>query len=685
MSLGSYLVGWVLLAALLGCVGTAAWLAVRARMAWMAIEARLVAWALLASAGIAVSNQVPLMLGLLTRVTPVVVAALLLAAAMQLRPAAQQPEREAPRGVPGDVATWAAAALAIFLALVYALAFLRVNRYSAIADVDSTGFHLPNVARWIQDGSLWHLNDFIPGWAFGAYPETGNLIQVAVILPWHDDFLLRAVNPCFLGLATLVVYAIACELGAARSLAAALAATAVMTPVAVVTGLNHGQTDMEAAAWLAGGALFLVRHARTGQAAELWLAAVGLGLAFGTKWWGPPEAAALIVVWIVARVAVRRRAELRPALRDPAWVGLGAVALGGIWLVRNLVLTGDPVFPGRVAPLGIEIFEGAPAQGLPYSFSVFHYVTDVHLMRVGIWPQLVKAFAAPGGLALLGAIATALFAWRRRAGVVTAVALAALVLTVVWARLPYTAQGPEGLPQVTAGARYAMPAIFLALAALAWLSTRIGRSALAVQAIAIVAILHAFHHDRTWGPEFKAVDLSSFVTTALITLVAATVVTWLVARRRDALRPLAPALAALALVAVVVAGRPAQQNFDDARYRVGPVLTWLQAVPKRSLDVAIVGALGDRLRYSGQIATFGPRMRNRVDYVGPRRKHLLADYERYADFERALAGGGYDALVVGYQPGEKPKQLAWSRRAGWTPVLSDRRYTLLRPPSSAAG
>ena len=272
VSLGAYVAGWIVFAGVLAGPLLGAWLIVRRRLAWMALEARILAFALLASGIVFAEHLIPLALGVLSRGTVVAASLLILLAASRLRPTPAE-QREEPRGAPGDTLAWRLALVIVGVALAYALAFLAENRVNALGDVDATGFHLPVVARWIQDGTLWKLNDFAPGWGFGEYPHTGNVLQLAVILPWHDDFLLRAVGPLFLGLAALAVYALGAELGAPRPMAAILATLAAAIPGAAIVGLHHGQTDMIAMAGLASGALFLTRHARTGRRAELLLAA----------------------------------------------------------------------------------------------------------------------------------------------------------------------------------------------------------------------------------------------------------------------------------------------------------------------------------------------------------------------------------------------------------------------------
>jgi hypothetical protein len=661
-----------------------AWLIVRRRLPWMAPEARILAFALLASGILFAEHLVPLALGVLSRGTVIAASLLALLAASRVRPAAAR-ETEEPRGTPGDTLAWRLALVIVGVAIAYAIGFVASNRLHALGDVDATGFHLPVVARWIQDGTLWKLNDFAPGWGFGEYPHTGNVLQLAVILPWHDDFLLRIVGPIFLGLTALGVYALGAELGAPRPAAAILATLAAAVPTAMIVALNHGQTDMIAMAGFAAGAVFLARHARTGQRAELLLAALALGLAFGTKWYGPPEAVALILVWVGVRALMTRdRPRWRPALGDGLLVGGILVLVGGIWMLRNGVLAGDPVFPRRVSPLGLTLFSGAHSASEPYDFALLHYLGDTDLLFNGIRRQLERRFGAPGLLIVLSTLGGLVFAARARNGRALAVALGSLVLLAVYVATPYTAQGPEGFPQVTAGVRYALPSLAIGAAAGAWFFGRFGRAGIvAAFVLTLLAMAQAVDQPRAEAAEFRNMSVGTVVVTGFILLLVAALAIRL-ARSRPSPRALAAGAAAVLLL-VLVAGRDVQTGFDKARYRTIPTYTWLQTVPKKPIRVGLAGRNGNNQGYSSPYIAFGPRLRNHVEYVGPRRAHLLGAYQDRSGFVDALRRGRFDVLLVGPEDVKSNYSLghplAWAKSAGWRPFLKDDRFTLLRPPA----
>jgi hypothetical protein len=272
----------------------------------------------------------------------------------------------------------------------------------------------------------------------------------------------------------------------------------------------------------------------------------------------------------------------------------------------------------------------------------------------------------------------ALVAWRRRERVPLVLALASLLVFAVYVVTPFTAQGPEGLPQVSAGVRYALPSLMLGAGACAWLLGRLGRGGLVIALLVVATFVQAIDVERR-APEFAHTTnlrmLAAAVALALLVVAARA----LRDRPRPALAPLALAAVAVAVAAVVVAGgRKVQQDFEASRYRVRPTYTWLQAVPKKPVKIGLVGRLRTDAGYGAQIASFGPRMRNDAEYVGFRREHMLTDYATEESFTAALERGRYQLLLVGVHRNAR----AWARAAGWRELVRDEQFTLFAAPKT---
>jgi len=175
------------------------------------------------------------------------------------------------------------------------------------------------------------------------------------------------------------------------------------------------------------------------------LAGLAWGLALGTKYTAVP-AVGLLVVESLARLALRRR--FRAALALAAWVSVGAALFALPWLVRNLVLTGDPFYPlGAVltssaagGPQAAALLDYAHLTGAWRLFPwLYHATADTvldHRLHLG-WPLLLAA------VVLLGWRLRASRPWPAAAG--TALALLAFspaprayfaTLLLAWLFLP---------------------------------------------------------------------------------------------------------------------------------------------------------------------------------------------------------------------------------------------------------
>jgi Dolichyl-phosphate-mannose-protein mannosyltransferase len=681
MSLAAYVGGLGVFLVLAACAAATGTIVTRRRFAGIEPAARAVAWGLVTATALAVGELVPLVLGVLSRGTAIAASLLVLGGAwvfVRRDERAPEPRRVAPES---STAATALAAVAIAAAVVYVVAFLAHVRGAPIGDYDSTSFILPVPSRWLQTGSLWHFDDLVPGWGYGAYPQTGSVFQLLALLPWHNDFALRLVNVPFMALAALAAYALACELGAARAFAGTCAVAAVMLPATAAHALDHAQTDVIMAAGLTSGALFLARHARTRAHSDLVLAGVGLGLSFGVKWYAGPEVAALLIVWALAWLFARAR--LADVLRD-GLVVVGLIALlGGVWLVRNLVVSGNPLFPGRVTVLGATVFAGpAATAGDPVNFSLLHYATQPSILRHYVWPAFKTSYGLSGLLLALGWLVGALRAWSVERRVVV-VAVAALAVFVTYTAMPYSALGPANHPSfVTAATRYSGAALLLASVVAAWALTSLPRPvALFGQAALVVAVVAGMtHYDDQVGSGRFNVPAHVLAETAVGVLVAAAVVLVLLRRPRRPGFALAFAAVLVVLAVVAVAGRRVEQSFNSERYRgVNPAFDWVDQHSRSGERIALSGQ-PDRDFDAAPFIAFGPRLQNRVTFIGTRDHHLLTRYTAPRPFLRMLAAGRYDALLVGADVTGPARELAWARSAGWRLAANGGTFTLLVPP-----
>ena len=690
MPMQDFLAGFVLFAGLLALVGAATALVVRRRLRHLDRLELALASLVVGTAVLIAVHLVPLMLGILTRGTVIAAALLAVGLAALVRPAARPPGEQPPDDEPGpspadrptppsSTASWALAALAAAFAAVTALADLGRWAGDELVGVDPLTFHLPNVGRWIQNGSMWHIDQFVPLLAHGNYPNNGDVVLLSTVLPWHNDFLVRLPITFFLATMAVAVFAVARELRASHAAAVLAAAAAVSLPVVGIATIPRALPDSLMWTTFACGILFLLRHARSGRRSDLVLAGVALGIAAGTKWYGVSSVAVVGVIWLVARLIAHRNHGAGAALRDG--VLLGALSLLGTlpWLLRNLLLSDNPVFPLNVAPFGVTIFDAPPDVIRDQAgFSIADYAGEPEVLGqlageivegLGVAPILC-------GLALAAAVVLARRRGRFADPGVLLLAVTAVALGLIYTVTPATALGLRGDPSLAHGnTRYAVPALLIALPIVAWLAGRLPRAAglVAEALLAATALSGAYR-----GYEVAGLRDLVLAAAVLAALGAAAWVVWRLRARRALLVAGAVAAAAVGLAAA----HRIEGAINDGRYRGidRGVDTLLRIAPQdKRIGLAGDWSVGG---LSPVWPAFGTRIANEVEYVGEFVDGFLTPYRSASAFQEALRDGRFDVLVIGrgfYPPETTPEQ-RWAIDAGWRTVgLSPRLRVLVAP------
>jgi Dolichyl-phosphate-mannose-protein mannosyltransferase len=692
VGLGGYLLGLLFFAGTTGTVVLASALLARRRLTHLERSSALLAAFLLATAGVVVAHLVPGVLGLLSRPSALICALLLLALSVLAARGGRPPEASArPRGRAPLTSSLVSGAAAAGVA-----GFWVAGTWHALGTptrhIDTLTFHLPDVTRWIQTGTVWGVHQFVPLQVDGYYPQTGDVVYLAAVLPWMNDAFVGGVNALFGLLGALAVYAIVGELGGRREHAVLGAALFASIPALVATAFRGAQTDTIMVATLGGGFLFLLRHVRTGRRSDLLLAAVGLGLAFGSKWSGVSSVVVAIGGWAIALVVTRRHAGR--VAQDVGAAAAVTVLLGGVWLVRNWAQAGNPVFPVELAIAGVSLLD-APRHvlGECANYTVANYLADGAVWRRFLIPGYRVALGLTGVAALVALAVTiglALRAFARgarssRASDSLLVAGVAVALVAVYLVTPGSALGLRGAPvNLATQVRYLLPALLLGAALLGWGLGRTGRARLLVELLLLVAIAASLASARAAPP-------ARLLLGSLIVAVVVMVLAFLLKRRGTVIRaPLAAALVTALCAGLVTLGFERQQQFNDHRYRgLDPTLDWIIERAPQGHRIALAGRWTVR-GPAPVLPAFGPRLGNEVTYLGEFKEGHLREYEDPASWRQTLARGRYDLLLVGRGgytaracpiPGAEGDDLAWAREAGLPEVARSARFTLYRVPA----
>lgn len=466
LSLARELVAGIVLALQIGAVTLVAVVIARR----LAQGDLLVSAVLTALVAIAQAVGVPLVLATLSLLSlPAVLAShlVLVAIALRFRGPAPPPAPEA------EQAWWRRPSVlaAVAAGVGYFLLAADFSLGPPSLDTDTREYHITNLAHWLREGSLWALPFQSPGGVTATHPGNGELVGVWLALPSHGDELVYAMPALFAALAVLAGALLGRELRADRGPdGAAIGALAVFAALSVPlyfsSQLGSLSTDVVAAACTMTALALLVTARRTPSAGVVVAAGVALGLAVGSKYTALVPGAAVTAGALV----------LLPRRRMWWWLVPGVVVFAVPWFLRNLLATGNPLFPQAVGPL----------TGGDLPLDVIATTVATHILErdgdfVRRWFDLGVDFVGP--IAVAVAVACAL-AFRRgpqqRALVVTS--LIAMVSFVAYLAVPFSGGGPDGLAFVVASSmRYALTSMLIGAVLLAAVvPARVGGGVLAV-------------------------------------------------------------------------------------------------------------------------------------------------------------------------------------------------------------
>jgi 4-amino-4-deoxy-L-arabinose transferase-like glycosyltransferase len=569
-----------------------------------------------------------------------------------------------------------------------------------IFNFDSLWYHMPFAADIAQSHSVTGLHYTETVFTNWFYPQNSELLHAAGILLTGRDTLSLFVNFGWLAVAFLAGYCVGRPYGRGP-LGVIAAAILLECHTLVVREPGAAKNDVMAAALILAAILVTVwagrREPQPGEqpsseaapapdrdqgGAEWGIAAAGLavGLAAGTKFTVMAMAAALSLAVLFLAPAGRRRATA-------AWWFLPALAGGGYWYLRNLVVAGNPIPEAEhLGPISLphpeRLQEGRP------DFSIVHYATDTGVWRHYFAPGLHDAFGALWPLVILAAVVAAAIALLRgRDWAIRWVGAVALFGMVAYLFTPLSAAGAEGEPTgFGINIRYAIGPLLAGIVLLPlprffddrrrqW-----GLMALLVLTLAIT--------DRLDVPLRDPSRLFALLVVALAVLAPAAL--W-ISRERGASRALLGAGAAVLALSVVAIGYPVQRHYLGSRFAnevageripgmdLDSAYRWA-----RGLDHAQIGLAGTTAGFL-EYGFFGTDLTNRVHYLGEEGPH--GSYEPIATcraFRAAVNQADLDYLVTSpfldfLDPGEPIS----SPEAGWlrgepsvTPILRNGQVTV---------
>jgi hypothetical protein len=548
-----------------------------------------------------------------------------------------------------------------------------------IFNFDSLWYHMPFAADMAQSHSVTgmvHVETVFTNW---FYPQNSELLHAVGILLTGRDTLSLFLNFGWLAVGFLAAWCVGRPYGRGP-LAVVAAAILLECHTLVVRDPGAAKNDLAAAALLLAAIAILVNAwsaqrgseaataTESGGEAEApagvievsramrdkgrsrlapgWgLAAAGLavGLAAGTR------------VTVLAMAAALSLAVLVLAPRGRRWAAAGwwfvpALAGGGYWYLRSLVVAGNPLpeveHLGPVTlPHPERLQEGRP------DFSIAHYATDTGVWRHYFAPGLHDAFGALWPLVIAAAALAALIALvAGRDLIIRWIGGIALFGLLAYLVTPLSAAGAEGEPVgFGINIRYVIPALLAGIVLLPL--PRIfddRRRQWGLMAALVVVFLIS---DRPDAALHDSARVFALVFVLLLVLVPA--VLWLLRERGGARAALGGGLAILA-VALLAIGYPVQRHYLESRFlNDGPHETQIPGMNldstyrwARGIEDARIGLAGTTAGFAGY-GLFGTDLSNEVRYLGVAGPHgAFNAIPTCAGFRAAVNAADLDYLVT---------------------------------------
>jgi len=237
--------------------------------------------------------------------------------------------------------------------------------------VDDLSYHLPPLYEYVQTGRIALLPLELRA-QFGM-PLGGDFLWLWPLLFLGNDTWIDGCGWLVAAYCAWIVWAIARERGVAPRDAAFVSLAFLLVPVVIAQAASNYVDLVVVAAHLALLYALLAFH-RSGQSAHLAMAGIAAGFGLGVKY--NMIVAVVLALPILAAGLWRHRAAVAP-LRAMALFSLVAAPLPAFWMLRNLSVTGLPLYPYvlgldglgsvTVVPYEVAIEQGTAQMGLALS------------------------------------------------------------------------------------------------------------------------------------------------------------------------------------------------------------------------------------------------------------------------------------------------------------------------------
>jgi hypothetical protein len=279
---------------------------------------------------------------------------------------------------------WILLAAAIF-AVGFVLVLAYNQRWLPVMSNDALTYHFPAATQWLQHQridlfSVWFFNP-----ANSYSPLGGSTFIVWLMAPFGNDVLARFVQVPALIFVGVGVFQLGRELGADDATAALVGAAAIVARLFINQAISGGDDLFVVGFFIS--ALIAMTPKRAAEKFGPLRLGIALGLLLAMKY---------TAILGLSMLLLAVDGPQKSGWRWGKWLMALAVAglFAGPWYLRNLWLTGNPIFPLSVSLGGTHFLHG-----------LFTTTVSDELRNGGAWSVLTGHYAMPASLLVLLAVA----------------------------------------------------------------------------------------------------------------------------------------------------------------------------------------------------------------------------------------------------------------------------------------
>jgi len=234
--------------------------------------------------------------------------------------------------------------------------------------VDSLTYHLPMAVNWLKSGRITPF--YLPNSDISNsyFPGNGELLYLWVMVPFRNDLLVRLVNVGMWGVLMLAIYRLSRKGGVSAPTSLGMALLFAFTPIVLSQAVDLW-LDMAAVAIFLLALDHLFDFARTLHTGDLVRFSIAAGIFLGIKYSGPAYLLFLLLAWGAIILWKRHEYSWQRIGIHALVLGAGISGLGGLWYFRNILLTGNPIFPIQITVMGHTLLPGM------YDSGSYHHIT----------------------------------------------------------------------------------------------------------------------------------------------------------------------------------------------------------------------------------------------------------------------------------------------------------------------